>query len=254
MATMQVDSFGPHVKKPSYAAASWTGSPAGHIPANWTWSYSTAEIRGLQKPEDPSDRILSTWYTEPYLGNLPFYLDVNITDDAAHQIALYALDHETGRAETIKVLDANTGAVLDTRSLPVGTFHDGEYAVWNVKGHVRFEIDYVSGYNAVISGYFFDPATGSLPSASPGAIFVKADTTTQGNWICRYGADGYNINGEAVTPAFVTSMYAQDRAAVQQPITALANDVTDLRMHRMAVTNGLNDIHLVGGGAPSHRR
>ena len=38
------------------------------------------------------------------------------------------------RAETIRVLDVSTGAVLDTRSLSAGSFHNGTYLVWNVSG------------------------------------------------------------------------------------------------------------------------
>jgi hypothetical protein len=107
----------------------------------------------LQKPENLSDRIAGTWYTN---GVSSFTIDVNLTDGNSHQVALYALDWDSSsRAETIKVLDAGTGAVLDTRVLGAGSVHNGEYLVWNIKGHVEFEVDYNGGYNAVISGIFF---------------------------------------------------------------------------------------------------
>src|SRR5262249_31378718 len=96
-------------------------------------------------------------------------IDVNLTDGNTHQVALYALDWDSGnRAETIKALDAGTGAVLDTRSLAAGSFVNGEYLVWNIKGHVKFEIDYNGGYNAVISGIFFGGQAKANPVVGSG--------------------------------------------------------------------------------------
>ena len=53
------------------------------------------------------------------------------------------------------VLDATTGALLDTRTLR--GFSHGQYVVWTVRGHVRFVVTVSQGGNAVISGLFFDP-------------------------------------------------------------------------------------------------
>ena len=83
----------------------------------------------LQRPENPSARIAATWFSG---GS--FTIDVNITDGNSHQVALYALDYDSNaRAETINVLDASTGAILDSRSLSTGSFHNGTYLVWNVQ-------------------------------------------------------------------------------------------------------------------------
>ena len=69
-------------------------------------------------------------------------------------MALYFLDWDyAGRAERVDVLDASSGAVLDTRT--ISGFSNGEYLVWNVKGHVSFKITLRSGLNAVVSGLFF---------------------------------------------------------------------------------------------------
>ena len=46
--------------------------------------------------------------------------------------------------------------------------------------------------------------------------------------------------------AFVKSMLAQTRAAVQQPIATLPSGVTDLRFYRVWVTASTNNIHLYG--------
>ena len=126
--------------------------------ANWTWAASTNSLPALQKPENPIDRIAGTWFS----GNA-FTIDVNLTDGNNHQIALYALDYDTSaRAETIRVLDGSTGAVLDSTALSAGSFHNGVYLVWNVKGHVTFQVNKNAGSNAVISGLFFDSASDVL--------------------------------------------------------------------------------------------
>jgi len=69
--------------------------------------------------------------------------------------ALCARLDSSARSETINVLDAVTGVVLNSQVLPAGSFHNGEYLVWNVQGHVQFQIIENAGANAVISGVFF---------------------------------------------------------------------------------------------------
>jgi len=60
-----------------------------------------------------------------------------------------------------------------------------------------------AGANAVMSGLFF--GTGGVTPSAATAQFVKIDTTTQGTWESVYGADGYNVIGDAaVYPAYVT--------------------------------------------------
>jgi hypothetical protein len=51
-------------------------------------------------------------------------------------------------------------------------------------------------------------------------------------------------NQGTTDPAFVKSMLAQTRAAVQQPIAALADGITDLRFYRVWVTDGISGFHL----------
>ena len=104
----------------------------------------------MQRPENLSSRIAATWFA----GG--FSISTNLTDGNPHQVALYLLDWDsTARAETITVTDTATGAVLDTRVLPVGSFNQGEYAVWTVKGNVKFQVARNQGANAVVSGIFF---------------------------------------------------------------------------------------------------
>jgi hypothetical protein len=115
---------------------------------NYTWVSSTADPRALQNGSG-TGRIAATWYS--YSG---FDFDVNFTDARSHQLALYALDWDgLGRSESIQILDANTGLVLDTRS--ISGFTNGLYVIWNISGHVRINVTLTGGANAVISGVFF---------------------------------------------------------------------------------------------------
>jgi hypothetical protein len=154
------------IKNPSYATLAFSRQ------ANWTWAASSNHLPALQKPEKPSDRIAGQWFS----GN-NFSIDVNLKDGQTHQVALYALDWDQDmRAETIKVHDASTGAVLDSRSKKAGTFIDGYYLVWNVNGHVTFEVDRNAGANATLSGVFFDSKTaqGGATRAVPVNDFLNS--------------------------------------------------------------------------------
>jgi hypothetical protein len=81
-------------------------------------------------------------------------VDVNLTDGQAHKVTLYLLDWDsTARGERVEVLDAVTGAVLDSRD--VSGFNGGLYLSYSVTGHVVFRFTQLAGANAVLSGLFF---------------------------------------------------------------------------------------------------
>ena len=96
------------------------------------------------------DRTASTWWSAS-----SFTIDANLTDGNTHQVAIYCVDWDSGgvRAERIDVLDAATGAVLDTRT--ISDFIKGQYLVWNLRGHVRLLVTRTAGSNSVVSGLFF---------------------------------------------------------------------------------------------------
>jgi hypothetical protein len=72
-----------------------------------------------------------------------------------HQIALYLLSWTSAqRQQTISILDASSKAVLNSQAF--SNFSHGEYAVWNVQGHVLIQVQVVSA-NAIVNGIFFDP-------------------------------------------------------------------------------------------------
>jgi hypothetical protein len=171
---------------PSYA----TVTPSGQT--SYTWAASTTDPRALQTAGG-TGRIAACWYSS---GS--FTVDVNMTVGQTHDLELYFLDWDsTARAEQVTLTSAVTGAVLDTEA--VSSFHSGVYLQWMVSGNVRITITKTAGANAVLSGLFFDP-----PSTSS-AVFVKEDTTTEGNWIGNYGTQGYDvINNAASIPSYAT--------------------------------------------------
>ena len=118
--------------------------------SGYIWAASSADSRALQKASTPGDRIAACWY-----ASTSFTIAVDLTDGQPHQMALYLLDWDrASRVENVTILDAATGAVLDTRS--ISAFANGEYLVWQVRGNVVVRVTNEPGsLNAVVSGLFF---------------------------------------------------------------------------------------------------
>jgi hypothetical protein len=232
-------------------------------------------VSALQVSSGSSKRIASAYYSASH-----FTINVNLTDGNAHQVALYLLDWDgTSRSETISILDAVSNAVLYTG--PFSSFHNGEYAVWKVQGHVLIQVTKTGGSNGVVSGIFFDPvvsqvsvpnvvndtqaaattaingadlvvgtvttassttvpigdvisespvagtmvATGSavnLVVSASSATYTGLDTTTQGTWTGKYGADGHIIANDATDPP----AYATVSLTGDTPYTWVASTTT----------------------------
>ncbi|HEY6229456.1 MAG TPA: fibronectin type III domain-containing protein [Verrucomicrobiae bacterium] len=140
--------MGDSVSLPGYVQI----TPAGN--SEWTWEYSTTDVRAPQRIS-AADRIASVWYLD---GS--FTVDLNFTDGQTHRTAMYFVDWDlSGRTQTAEILDAASGAVLNSQTL--SGFGSGKYLVWDLKGNVRVRLTKVSGFNAVLSGLFFGPAGGS---------------------------------------------------------------------------------------------
>ena len=87
---------------------------------------------------------------------------MNVLDGQFHQLAIYCVDWDsTERVQRVDVLNAVTGAVLDTRT--VGAFNGGQWLVWNVTGGITLRVTTVAGVNGVIQGIFF----GGTPNTAP---------------------------------------------------------------------------------------
>ena len=125
-----------------------TVTPAGK--ADYTFADPKDDARALKKSAaDAKNRVAAFWY-----GGA-FDIDINLTDGAGHQVAIYCLDWDAeARAMTVEVQKADTGAKLDIQT--VKDFVGGKYLVWNLKGHVKLHFKRTGGSNAAVSGVFFD--------------------------------------------------------------------------------------------------
>jgi hypothetical protein len=123
----------------------------------------------------------------------------------------------------------------------------GEVSILNVVDDDRIVVS-GNGANARVLGlgyigqtvipYFFNKAN---LAATAGLVLSRQVT----HWIP--GTRTVPTPNEGLSdPAFVKTMLAQTRAAVQQPVAALASGVTDLRLYRVWVTGSTNNIHLYG--------
>ena len=168
---------------PAYAQVSLTGQ------SHNTWDPASTDIRAIEDPLNPSNRVASSWYSAGQ-----FTLDLNITDGNAHRIAFYLLDWDAqGRSENVSALNPANGQVLGSQS--VSNFSGGTYVVFDVTGSVQFQFTSTAGPSAVLSGLFFGaPSAASLaPGAASAVAYVATDATTQGNWQGVYGGDGYDL-------------------------------------------------------------
>lgn len=203
---------------PSYAQVNITGK------TDWVWAGSSTETRCPSKAGVSAGRIAASAQS-----SANFMVNVTLTDTNTHRFAMYFLDWDrNGRVQTVEVLDAGTGEVLDTQN--VSSFQEGKYLVWEIRTSVKVRLTRVTGYNATLQGFFFDPVPNS--SASKPSSFVKADTTSKGNWKGVYGADGYNVIGNSTAyPA-----YAQVSASGKSDWTWVNSTTTDLRCLQKAGT------------------
>lgn len=143
---------------------------------------SATEIKALEHPGGSGERKASIWYNATGF-------DVRMDfGSESHQVAFYGVDWDnSGRAQTISVLDDDTSSVL-VAAQTMSSFQNGKYLRFNVTGDVKFRVTRTAGPNVAISGFFIDPGTA-------GNSFIGTDTTTQGDWIGVYGSEGYNVIG-----------------------------------------------------------
>ena len=178
------DVIGDAASLPGYA----TVTPSGAT--TYVAAASTTAPQALDNPSDTFG-VAACWY-----ATTSFTVDVDLTDGQAHDLELYFLDwSNSGRSEQVQVSNAATGALLDTET--VSSFAKGVYLEWTVSGNILITITRLSGPNAVLNGLFFDPT-----SVTTTAIVNRS---TEGNWIGTYGAQGYDVIGDAASlPGYAT--------------------------------------------------
>jgi hypothetical protein len=167
-----------------------------------TWATSSTDTRALQRPLTPTDRIPSYWTAT---GDLT--VDIDTGEGGKRLLAIYMVDWDRiGRVQTVKVIDRDTNAVLDTRS--VSGFGEGQYLTWTVSGRVRVAVTATAPTNnlsPVISGVFLD-GTKAAELLGNSATYVRSDAATYGNWPGAYGKDGYLLPySTAVQPGYGTA-------------------------------------------------
>ena len=158
---------------------------------NYTWAASTTDPRALQNAAG-TGQLAATWYSRAQRRLVLRHRRQPHRRQRAPGLDLRGrLGATAGSQERVDVINAATGAVLDSET--IGSFQNGEYLSWNLQGSVILRVtNLVAGNNAVVSGVFFGP--GGPASAS----FAGANTAAQGNWMAGFGGDGY---GSPRTPA-----------------------------------------------------
>jgi hypothetical protein len=131
------------VSYPAYVTVTPSGTNA------FTWASATTDVRGLLQAGSNTNRIAATWYTSSSM-----LIDLVFNDGQQHRVAVYCLDWDTTqRNETVAIQDGN-GVLLNTQN--VSNFHNGQYLVWQLSGHVQIHLTNTnSGSNGVVSGLFF---------------------------------------------------------------------------------------------------
>ena len=210
-----------------------TISASGH--AQQVWRRNTADSRALQKAQS-SGRIAANWNSSSN-----FTVEIWMGDGALRRLAVYCLDWERDvpRSQTIELIDAATGVVLDTQS--VASFSGGQYRTWAVRGHIRLRVTRIAGESAVISGLFLQSHPNELPTVSlidpaanstvalPASITLRAAASDPGGRVSKVEFYANDLKlGETFAPPYTfvwSNFFAGDygiRARVVDDLGAFA--------------------------------
>lgn len=178
-------------------------SAATSVSGNGYWIWPWPSGRGLQRATNPSDDVYACWMSPDWQIDGFFNINVNIGDSFSHRTSFYCLDWDGGRLQRIDVFAHDSGDLLD--SVTLNDFQSGSYLTWDVKGNVDFKFVCLSGANSVVSGIFIDPV--------PTLEFVTFDTISVGDWMNKYGGEGYNIiTDETNYPAYAEVSISDNRS------------------------------------------
>jgi len=136
---------------PSWAPISSNGILQGVAPAG------TTDVRALLLPGTGTGRELLQMYnySNSSTNYTPVDVDLSLNDNNIHQVAVYICDFNNyNYGQIVQVLNATTGAVLDTQT--VSTFTGGKYLIWTLRGHVKLRFVPQGGWNSSVSAIFLD--------------------------------------------------------------------------------------------------
>ncbi|MGV3771329.1 MAG: glycoside hydrolase family 9 protein, partial [Verrucomicrobiales bacterium] len=126
-------------------------APGNH--ASYSWAEATDDARALKLQPTAPKGTASCWYAEK-----SFTVEYKPGSSQPQKVSIYFLDWDrVGRVETIDVMDPVSGATWDSRT--ISKFDNGKYLSWIIKGPVKFQFHNEKGPNALVMGFFFDPAT-----------------------------------------------------------------------------------------------
>jgi hypothetical protein len=141
---------------PGYVSGLSIKRSDGAAADQYMWG-SGSEARQLQDPVNPSGtRYAITWFDN--LSNwIEFIFDVGSTP---RQLALYVLDYDGNRDETITIYDADTALLLDTETVGLNGAGSGSWFLWTITGHLRIRITKTAGSNPVAAALLWDTPGG----------------------------------------------------------------------------------------------
>jgi outer membrane protein assembly factor BamB len=116
------------------------------------WAASPKDERYLLRSGEATDRTITQWTAGDALE-----FAVDTSDGQEHQVAAYYLETPSRTTAKVDVLDAETGAVLDSQPIENGSRNT--YLIWRVKGRavIRFvRLSGGEGSGLWVGGMFFD--------------------------------------------------------------------------------------------------
>jgi hypothetical protein len=221
---------------PGYGSFSAGSNTAAVVDQNAT------DTRALQTS---TGRIESYWTTGTTMD-----FQVGAADGHTHRIALYFCDYENlGRLATLKIYDAASNNLLESRSLPL--YGNPLYLVYTYTGNVIFRVVNQSPSaqpGAVVSGFFW--GGDGLPTAGSGA-----DTTAPAVSF-NSPAGGSTLSGNVTLTASATDnvgvasvQFKVDGTNIGQPVTAAPYTISwDSR----TVANGSHMLYAIARDAAAN--
>jgi hypothetical protein len=152
----------------------------------------------LKASSDDGERVAAAW---AHHGGKSFAVDIKLQDGQEHQVALYLPTFVWPYETTLEVQDYTTRKVL----VPgMDIKHGPSYAIFNIRGQVRFLFRF-KAVSAAVAGIFFDP--------------VKAETITVDARVV-FATPAPNPKASTYKDALTTTVFAAEAAPEQKNVPA----------------------------------